>query len=111
MQIEKFTINNSKRLLLDENNNIKEIIPQNYIIAINDKYEYENIECNIFEALENNIHVYQYIANAFKLEIDCKKILAYHDQIILFSTNDENKYEILESIIKNIMLKNKKTLS
>ena len=97
-------------LSLDENEKIIEIKFVIYSIQLKNQEEYNESLSIIEKAIDIGVDVFQYTSNAFRLEHECNKILSSRDLIIVIQTNDENKFELLENLIKWFMIKNKEYL-
>lgn len=111
MKISKNTSRKEQSYLnLDENNEIKEVKGIEYTILLQSKEEHENIQNTIIDAILQEIEVYETTSQLGKLEHHCNQVFLNHETVIVLTTNDENKFDVLEKIVKEIMLKNKKFL-
>lgn len=82
---------------------------RSYLVHIENSNEYEKLQHYIRVALEKGIEVYETNSIFRKLEICNSKILCSTNPIMLFMTNDKDKFDSLDFVIKNIMLANNKT--
>lgn len=111
MIVTKQTLHNLSSLLVDENENIIEIEPVIYSIQLKNEEEYNKSKSTIEKALNIGVDVFQYTSSAFRLQYDCNRILSSRDIIIVIETNDKNKFESLENLIKGFILNNKEYMT
>ena len=111
MIINKIKNNDVLSLTIDESEEIKEIVPLTYVISVEHKEEYDNgIDLLITRLLLHNIKVYHYMSSTQTLEYSCNKILASNNSIIYITTYNEDKFKLLENIIKEFMIDHKNDL-
>ena len=110
MKIIKGNFDNHKGMLLDENDELKEVNTLEYDIIFQNEEEYESIKDVIFESYTQGIEVYQIVSNFDRLIIDSNKMIAIHDVILILTTNDETKFEELKIIVTNIANRHSDTL-
>ena len=105
MIVRKINTDNAPILIINKNGEMEEVKSLEYVISLESKEEYENgVELLITKLLLNKIKIYQYASNLHTLQLDCHKILATNDLIIMAVTHDENKFEYLENTIKQFMI-------
>ncbi len=109
-KVSKIVSNEKHSLVLDENNEIKEVKFLEYNVLLQKPEEYENIEHIIVGDVLQGIEVCESFPEFEKLMWRCNTLPTAHDFVITFTTNDENKFDSLERIIKEIMIKNKEFL-
>lgn len=96
-------------LMLNKDGEFIILDERSYLVHIENSNEYERLQHYIRVALEKEIEVYETTSSFRKLEICDSKILCSSNPIILFLTTDEDKFDSLDFVIKNIMIANNKT--
>lgn len=95
-------------LRLDKDAEFVKVDGRSYVIHVEDDNEYERLQHHIQVAIEKDIEVYETSSIFRKLEICDSKIVCSSFPVFVFSTNDKDKFDSLDLIIKNIMIANKK---
>ncbi len=94
-------------LRLDKDAEFVKLEGRSYVVHIEDNNEYEQLQHQIQVAIEKNIEVYETSSIFRKLEICDSKIVCSSWPVFIFSTNNEDKFDSLDLVIKNIMMANK----
>lgn len=94
-------------LRLDKDAEFVKLDGRSYVVHIEDNNEYEQLQHQIQVAIEKNIEVYETSSIFRKLEICDSKIVCSSWPVFIFSTNNEDKFDSLDLVIKNIMMANK----
>lgn len=97
-------------LKLNDEGEFVKLNGKSYAVHLETEKEYEMIQHHIYVALEKDIEVYEATGNFRRLEIWGRKVISSNVPIILFSTNDEDKFDSLDLVIKTIMIANKKKI-
>lgn len=95
-------------LRLDKDAEFIKVDGRSYVIHVEGGDEYERLQHHIRVAIEKDIEIYETSSIFRKLEICDSKIVCSSFPVFIFSTNDEDKFDSLDLIIKNIMIANKK---
>lgn len=93
---------------LSEDTEFVRLDERGYVIHIEDDSEYEKLQHYIQIAIEKGIEVYEANSIFRKLEICDSQIVYSSLPVFMFSTNDKDKFDSLDFMIKNIMIANKK---
>jgi len=96
-------------LRLDKDAEFVKIDGRSYIVHVEDSNEYEKLQCHIQVAIEKDIEVYETSSVFRKLEICDSKIVCSSFPVFMFSTNDKDKFDSLDLVIKNIMMASNKS--
>lgn len=99
-------ITDTTELYLDENNEFKELKSLGYELHLTTeehKKAIRLIDVFIIRALHHGINVYYGYEKANRFSLIEKELVTSTDSIIAFSTSDENKYETLENIVKDLI--------
>lgn len=95
-------------LRLDKNAEFVKLDGRSYVVHVEDGNEYEKLQHYIQVAIEKDIEVYETSSIFRKLEICDSKIVCSSFPVFIFSTNDKDKFDSLDLVIKNIMISDKK---
>jgi len=98
----------SDELKLDKDAEFVKIDGRSYIVHVEYSGEYEKLQRHIQVAIEKDIEVYETSSVFRKLEICDSKIVCSSFPVFMFSTNDKDKFDSLDLVIKNILMINNK---
>ncbi len=97
-------------LILGEDGEFTIIYERSYAVHVESCDEYESLQHFIKVAIEKDIEVYDTSCSFRKLEICDSKVIGSSFPVYLFLTNDKDKYDSLDLVIKNIMMANNKII-
>ena len=95
-------------LRLDKDAEFVKVDGRSYVIHVEDDNEYERLQHHVQVAIEKDIEVYETSSIFRKLEICDSKIVCSSFPVFVFSTNDKDKFDSLDLVIKNIIMANNK---
>lgn len=95
-------------LKLDDDEEFVKLDGRSYIVHVEDGDEYEKLQYDIQIAIEKDIEVYETSSIFRKLEICDSKIVCSSFPVFVFSTNDKDKFDSLDIVIKKIMIADSK---
>lgn len=95
-------------LRLDKDAEFIKVDGRSYVIHVEGGDEYERLQHHIKVAIEKDIEVYVTSSIFRKLEMCDSKIVSSSFPVFAFSTNDKDKFDSLDLVIKNIMIANNK---
>lgn len=95
-------------LRLDKDAEFVKLGGRSYVIHVEGGDEYERLQHHIRVAIEKDIEIHETSSTFRKLEICDSKIVCSSFPVFMFSTNDKDKFDSLDLVIKNIMISVKK---
>lgn len=90
-------------LILDEKGEFVTLNGRYYAVHVENDKEYEFMHHHITVAIDKDIEVYEGSPAFRKLEMCDDKVICSAFPAFIFATNDKDKFDILDQIIKDIL--------